>query len=133
MEFNLPETGTGLLGAFTAVVVVAAMWVRKLKPDLAVGDKVAAIAAADTGIVERLEKECNRLSQQNDILADKVNQFQMQLLDLTTENAKLHREVCAMREENADLRAEIRELTQKLKDSNRDCDTCQLRVTTALT
>lgn len=125
MELDIPSTGTGLLSAFSAIVIGAALWLRKIKPDLAVSDKVAAIANADTGIVERLEKECNRMARQNDILADKVNEFQLQLLNLTTENAKLHQEVCAMREENSDLRNEIRELTEKLNKAANFCVGCE--------
>ena len=102
--------GIEAVGAFVGLVVVAALWIRKLKPSWAVDDKLAAAANADVGIIGRLEREAKRLADQNESLAKSVNALQVEVTKLVGENAKLHAEVQSLREENHALRVEIREL-----------------------
>ena len=108
-----------VIGTLGAGLVAAAVWLRKLKPAFATDDKVTAAAVADTGIIERLEKECNRLGAQNEKLANSLNGFQDQLLTFQTENNKLSRENNALREENLSLREEIIELRREVQELSR--------------
>lgn len=112
---------TEAVGTIAGILITGAIWLRKLKPSFAVDDKLVAAANADTGIIERLEKECERLADQNTKLANLLNDFQtkngelirdfqMQLLKFQTENQKLAFENNALREENLSLREEIVEL-----------------------
>lgn len=105
---------TEAIGGVAGVLIAAALWIRKLKPSLAVDDKLAAAANADTGIIERLEREADRLSKQNDILAENLNKLQLELVKLSTENGKLHLEIIGLREENAEMRRENAELNRKI-------------------
>ena len=64
--------GIEAIGAFVGVAVVAALWIRKLKPSWAVDDKLVAAANADVGIIGRLEREAKRLADQNESLDKSV-------------------------------------------------------------
>ena len=79
----------GGIGALVAVVVSAALWLRKLKPTFARDDLTAKAAEADMAVIDRMSKEADRMAKQNDMLAQSLNQFQLQLLTLQTENNKL--------------------------------------------
>lgn len=108
--------GTELVGTLVAAIVAGALWLRKLKPSLAVDDKLAAAATADIGIIERLTKEADRLAAQNGILANQLNELQNQIFRLREENSRLQNEVNSMREENEELRRDLRELTDTLNE-----------------
>lgn len=107
---------TEAVGTIAGILIAGAVWLRKLKPAFATDDRLAAAANADTGIIERLEKECQRLSAQNVKLAKLVSGFQMQLLTFQTENQKLSFENNALREENLSLREEIMELRKEVQE-----------------
>ena len=104
------------IGGVAGAILAGGLWLRKLKPQFAADDKIAAIANADMGIIERMEKEGKRLSDQNDKMANSLNQFQLQLLTFQTENNKLSMENNALREENLFLREEITELKGKIQE-----------------
>lgn len=121
MEGLLSLDPVTTISGISGALVTLAVWLRKLKPTLALDDKIAASAAADTGIIHRLEAESKRLSEQNIKLAEALNTLQLEVSKLMAENGKLHVEVAALRAENADMRAEnkglkveIRELTSAL-------------------
>lgn len=116
MEEVLNIDPVSAVSGVSGALVVIAVWLRKLKPTLAVDDKLAAVAAADTGIIHRLEAESKRLSEQNAKLADTLNTLQLEVMKLMTENRKLHAEVAALREENADMRAENNELKGEIRE-----------------
>jgi chromosome segregation ATPase len=110
------DTVVAALGTLTSVVIGAAFWLRKLKPTFAKDDLATKVAEADMGVIERLEKECKRLSGQNDKLADSLNRFQMEVLKLQTENNKLSMENNALKEENLSLREEIMDLRKEVSE-----------------
>lgn len=103
----------GALGGAISVIVGAALYMKRMKPTFALDDKVVAAAAADNGIVDRLEKESKRLAEQNDVLAGSVNRLQLETIKLSTENSKLHMEILGLREENAELRRENKEMRKE--------------------
>ena len=45
------------IGGVAGAILAGGLWLRKLKPQFAADDKIAAIANADMGIIERMEKE----------------------------------------------------------------------------
>lgn len=107
------------IGAFVGVAIVAALWIRRLKPNWAVDDKLVAAATADIGIIARLEREAKRLADQNEVLAKSVSGLQVEVTKLVAENAKLHNEVQLLRDENQSLREEIRELLDARKNDGK--------------
>jgi cell division protein FtsB len=118
--------GVEAVGSIAATLIAGAIYLRKLKPAFAMDDRIAKGANADVGIIDRLEKECARLSDQNTKLANLVNDFQtkngelirdfqFQLLTFQTENQKLSFENNALREENLSLREEIAELRKEVQ------------------
>ena len=111
MGTDLAISGLEAVGSIVGIMLAGYLWFRKLRPSFAVDDKLAAVAQADTGIIERLGKEADRLSKQNDLLAVQLNKLQIELLNLSSENNKLQHEISALRAENVDLRKELRELS----------------------
>lgn len=107
------------LGAITSSVVGLAFWLRRMKPTFAKDDLATKVAEADIGVIDRLERECKRLSEQNDRLANTLNDFQLQVLRLHTENNKLSMENNTLREENLSLREEIMELRTEVAELTR--------------
>ena len=129
------DTLAAALGTLTSALIGAAFWLRKMKPTFAKDDLAAKAAEADMGVIERLEKQCDRLAEQNGTLATSLNQFQLQIITLQTENNKLSMENAALRDENLslreeimDLRKEVAELTKTVMDMQKmspACFTCQ--------
>jgi FtsZ-binding cell division protein ZapB len=105
-----------VVGALSAFVGFAAFLMRKIKPGLANDDVSIAGSKADLGIIQRLEKECDRLAAQNTELADSVNRLQLETVKLSTENSKLHLEIIGLREENAELRRENKEMRKEREE-----------------
>jgi FtsZ-binding cell division protein ZapB len=105
-----------VVGGLTGFVAVAAYFMRKLKPGFANDDVSVAGSKADLGIIDRLTKECDRLSTQNGELADSVNRLQLETIKIATENSKLHIEIQALREENAELRRENKEMRREREE-----------------
>ncbi len=110
------DTITTLIGGLVSAIIAGALALRKMKPVFAKDDLAAKAAEADIGVIERLERECNRMSAQNDTLANSLNQFQLQLVTFHTENQKLAMENNALKEENLSLREEIIELKREISD-----------------
>ena len=110
---DVAQGNGGVIGSIVTVVMALGWYLRNKKPQ---EDKALASIGADIGIIERLERECRRLSEQNDKLANSLNTFQLQILSLQTENAKLHLEGNALREENLSLREEIMELRKEVQE-----------------
>ena len=111
IQENIVASITTAVSAITGM----AFLFKKLKPGFALDEKVVVAAAADNGIVARLEKESKRLSDQNDKLAGSLNAFQLQIITFQTENQKLSFENNALREENMSLREEIMELRKEVQ------------------
>lgn len=112
MENN--DTILAAIGTLTSAVVGGALWLRRMKPTFAKDDLATKAAEADIGVIDRLERECKRLAEQNDRLAISLNDFQMQILKLHTENNKLSMENNTLRGENLSLREEIVELRSEV-------------------
>ena len=110
----IQENVGGALGGAISVILGAALYMKRMKPTFALDEKVVATVAADNGIIDRLERESKRLSEQNDKLANSLNAFQIQLLTFQTENQKLSFENTALKEENFSLREEIVELRSEV-------------------
>ena len=130
MEVSGSDIGTAIGGAVTTIVGFA-LWIKKQKPEFAKAEASAnvieATGKADLSIIERLEKECKRLSDQNDVLAKSVNAFQLQLVTFQTENQKLSFENNALREENLSLREEIMELRKEVHELGQELMKIQAR------
>jgi predicted RNase H-like nuclease (RuvC/YqgF family) len=129
----IQENIGGALGTAIAAIIAMAITFKKMKPGFALDEKVVAAAAADNGIIERLERESKRLSDQNDKLANNLNAFQLQIVTFQTENQKLSFENNALKEENMSLREEIMELRREVQELGkellriqRDMPNCQL-------
>ncbi len=113
MDMLQPDDAKTVVGGLVTVIMAAAYWLRIKKPQ---EDKLIAAASADISIIERLERECKRLSEQNEKLANSLNAFQLQILTFQTENQKLAFENNALREENLSLREEIMELRKEVHE-----------------
>lgn len=121
----IQENIVAAISAAVSVITGMAFLFKKLKPGFALDDKVVVAAAADNGIVERLERESERLSKQNDKLANSLNNFQLQLINFQTENQKLSFENNALKEENLSLREEIVELRREVHELGQELLTMQ--------
>ena len=116
MDSMVSVDATTALGTLTTAVIGAALWLRKLKPVFAKDELAAKAAEADIGVIERLERECQRMSEQNTKLADNLNRFQLQIITFQTENQKLSLENNSLKEENLSLREEIMDLRKEVAE-----------------
>lgn len=133
IEQNVDTLMTAV-GSLVTGLVGAAFWIRKAKPGFAKDDLTTKQAEADLGVIERLERECKRLSDQNEKLANLVNEFQLQILRLQTENNRMSLENSALKQENVALReeiielkndiAELTKLVSEMQQSRPACATC---------
>lgn len=121
MDFeDISKAVFGLAGGVGAML----FWFHKAKPGFAKDDLAVKQAEADIGIIDRLDIECRRLSDQNTKLAESLNDFQMQLLDFHTENRKLASENELLRKENSLLRDEIVLLRNEVRELASRCMAC---------
>lgn len=129
MEINNDTLLNSIYG-ITAAVVSLGLYLRKLKPTFAKDDLITRQAEADMGVISRLEHECQRLHDQNTLLAETLSNFQLELIKFKTENQILSYENSSLREENRLLREEIVQLRRDSLSLREDVSTLTGMVTT---
>lgn len=128
------EIGAEVVATGMAVLTGLAVWLRRERGEWAKTNAAVARAEADESsdearkeVVEMMRVEMMRLSAVNAELAAKVNQFQLENVNLRTELATLTVQVNRFQAENAALHADIINLREELKTATEiisRCSTC---------